>query len=296
MRFGITPINIDNITSMFDKDKGLSSFLNFRYSDVVLDAVEMGYQHCEMTLDLFQILQISISDKEIQKLKNIKKTHDITYSAHLPIWSIELASPNRFIREASVESLIDSYKKLKSLEPEIDVFVLHPSGAFVAEIMKADIEEKYKKFISNLFINLAVQSVKKFIKETKIDKTKIAIENIKFPFEGTLEIIKKLNGPKLCIDTAHALGGYSGEIDLVEITKENLDLTCEIHLQDFNAGKGADHAALGTGNFPVEFLKVIYDYDFKGPIVFELSFEQAKKSLSFIKNHAPEIKLPEIKS
>ncbi|MHA1489308.1 MAG: hypothetical protein ACTSRI_06605 [Promethearchaeota archaeon] len=99
MRFGITPIEIDNFMSKFDKDKGLSSFLNFRYSDVVLNAVEMGYQHCEITLDLFQILPISISDKEIQKLKNIKKTYDITYSAHLPIWSIELASPNRFIRQ-----------------------------------------------------------------------------------------------------------------------------------------------------------------------------------------------------
>ena len=296
MRFGITPIEVDNIANVFEKEKGLGSFLNFRFSDIILDAIEKGYKHCEITLDLFQILPISIDDEERQRLINFKKEFDITYSAHFPIWSIELVSPNKFIREASIQSLIASYKTFKFLEPDIDVFVLHPSGAFAAEIMDMDIDPKYKQFIANLFSNFAVQSVKKIIKETKIDKSKIAIENIKFPFQHTLKIIKKLRGPKLCIDTAHFLGGYSGNVDLVEITEKYLDITNEIHLQDFNAGGGADHAALGRGtSFPVKFLKIIHDYDFKGPIVFELSFQEAKNSIEFIRNHVPEIKVPEIK-
>ena len=297
MRFGITPIEVDNIASVFKKNKGLKSFLNFRFSDIILEAIERGYQHCEITLDLFQILPISMPDDERQRLKNFKKEYDITYSAHFPIWSIEMVSPNKFIREASVQSLIDSYKTFKFLEPDIDVFVLHPSGAFAAEIMSMDIEPKYKDFIANLFVDFAVSSIKKFVKETRIDKTKIAIENIKFPFQKTLRIIKKLRGPKLCIDTAHFLGGYSGDVDLVEITEKNLDITSEIHLQEFNAGGGADHAALGTGNnFPVKFLKTIHEYDFKGPIIFELTFQEAKKSLQFIKDHVPEIKVPVIKN
>ena len=139
------------------------------------------------------------------------------------------------------------------------------------------------------------------MKETRIDKTKIAIENIEYPFEGTLEIIKKLKGPKLLIDTAHFLGGYSGDKystgeALVEVAENYLDITSEIHLQDFATGQGADHAALGAGKgFPPKFLRVVKDYGFEGPLVFELTFEQAKQSLDFIKQNAPEISIPEIK-
>lgn len=297
MRFGITPIEVENIASVFKKEKGLDSFLNLRFSDIILEAIEKGYQHCEISLDLFQILPIQMPDDERKRLKTFIKEYGITYSAHFPIWSIELVSPNKFIRDASVQSLIDAYNTFKFLEPDIEVFVLHPSGAFAAEIMSMEIEPKYKEFVANLFVDFAVSSVKKLVKETKMDKTKIAIENIEFPFQKTLEIIKKLKGPNLCIDTAHFLGGYSGDVDLVEVAEENLDITSEIHLQDYNSGGGADHAALGTGqNFPVNFLKTLHAYNFKGPIVFELTFQEAKESIEFIKNNVPEIKIPVIKN
>ncbi|MHA1437630.1 MAG: TIM barrel protein [Promethearchaeota archaeon] len=296
MRIGITPIEVDNIVNVFKKNKGLSSFLDFHFSDVILEAAEKGYSHCEITLDIFQILPIPMNDDEIQKLKDIKKKYDITYSAHFPIWSIELASPNKFIRNASVESLVSSYKILKELKSQIELYVIHPTGAFVAEILKANIENKYKNIICNIFKNFAISSIKKLIQETKIDKNKIAIENIEFPFEETIDIIKKLKGPNLCIDTAHFLGGYSGNVDLIEITKKYLDITSEIHLQDYSDEGEADHAALGKGKkFPPEFLKIINDYNFKGPIVFELTFEQARESIQYIKDKYPEIKLPRIK-
>jgi len=54
MRFGITPIEVDNIASVILNNKGLRSFLDFRFSDIILEAIEKGYQHCEITLDLFQ--------------------------------------------------------------------------------------------------------------------------------------------------------------------------------------------------------------------------------------------------
>ncbi len=182
------------------------------------------------------------------------------------------------------------------MEADIDIFILHPTGAFTADFLEMDIPKNMKQFIINIFTGYAIDSITKIIKETKIDKSKIAIENIEFPFEGTLDIIEKLKGPKLCIDTAHFLGGYSGDVDLIEITKQNLDLTSEIHLQDFNEGGDADHGALGTGkNFPIEFLKIINEYDFKGPVVFELPFEKAYESVQFIKQKSPEIELPEIK-
>ena len=97
LRFGITPVDENNMVSIFNKGKGLQSFLNFKFSDVILEAAERGYNHCEITLDIFQILPIPVNDEEIQKLKEIKKKYDMTYSAHFPIWSIDLSSPNNEI-------------------------------------------------------------------------------------------------------------------------------------------------------------------------------------------------------
>lgn len=296
MKFGITPFEGSDFINVYDVKKGLDSFTDFRFSDIIMKVIDHGYEHCEISLDLFQVLPIKISEEEKRRMLNFKKEYDITFSAHFPLWSIELASPNKYIREGSIKSLIESYNMFKFMEADIDVFILHPTGAFTAEFLKMDIPNDYKQFIINIFTGFAIDSIIKIIKETKIDKSKIAIENIEFPFKGTLDIIKKLKGPKLCIDTAHFLGGFSGDVDLIEITKENLALTSEIHLQDFNERGDADHGALGTGkNFPIEFLKIINEYDFKGPVVFELPFEKAYESVQFIKEKTPYIELPVIK-
>ncbi|MBA7583788.1 hypothetical protein ES708_25738 [subsurface metagenome] len=42
---------------------------------------------------------------------------------------------------------------------------------------------------TNLFADLSIQSIKEIIKRTGIDRNKIAIENIVFPFEATIEIM-----------------------------------------------------------------------------------------------------------
>ena len=102
---------------------------------------------------------------------------------------------------------------------------------------------------------------------------------------------------KLCIDTAHILGGFSGECDLVDITEKYLEITAEIHLQDYYEKGLVDHGALGTGkNFPSAFLKLLHKRNFAGPIVFELPRSEALKSIEYIKKFVPQIDLPNIKN
>ena len=48
-------------------------------------------------------------------------------------------------------------------------------------------------------------------------------------------------------------------------------------------------------DFPFKFLKLIHQYGFEGPIVFELTKQESVKSLEYIKMHVPEIKVPEIR-
>ena len=295
MRFGITPLEAESFKKIFKPEMG--GFINFsevHFSDIILNVIESGFQHCEISLDLFEILPIEIDSEEKKRIKNLKKEFDITFSAHFPIYSVELSSPNKFIREASVQSCIDSFNKFKFLEPDIEVFVIHPTGSFTASIGVLGLDSKASELVYQILTNYAIQSVKKIIKETKLPIQKIAIENIEYPFKKTIEIINQLKGTKLCIDTAHFLGGFSGDIDLIEITNKYLDITSEIHLQDYSDDyPSPDHVALGRGkSFPIEFLRIINKYNFKGPIVFELGYKQAIESLEFIKKHTPEIKIP----
>ncbi|MFX1445281.1 MAG: TIM barrel protein [Promethearchaeota archaeon] len=298
MRFGITPLDGAYLAKSLNFNNGLVDFSDFRFSEIILDVINSGFRHCEISLDLFQILPIEINKEEQNRIKTIQKEYDFTFSAHFPIYSVELSSPNKFIREASIQSCIDSYNQFRFLEENIDVFVIHPTGSFTASIGVLGLDSKINELIYHILTNYAVQSVKKIIKTTKIPNSKIAIENIEFPFERTLEIIEKLKGTKLCIDTAHFLGGFSGNVDLIEITESYLDITSEIHLQDYSDEyPSPDHVALGRGNnFPIKFLELIHEYDFKGPIVFELGLKHAIESLDFIKKHVPEIKIPEIKN
>ncbi len=283
------------LTGNIFEGKGLESLSTFKYSEIIEEAAKAGYNHCEITLDYYQIFPIRLDSEEINRFKELKKEYNISYSAHFPIIIIDPASPNEFIREGSVKALVNSYNTFKLLEKDIDVFVLHPTGGVVAELLKLIQVPELYHYATEVFVEYAIQSVEKFINQTGIERQKIAIENIIFPFDGTLKIIKRLN-TKLCIDTAHFLGGYSGDVNLIEVVEKYLDFTSEIHLQDYNDQGALDHSALGEkGNFPPQFLKLIHKYNFKGPIVFELPWEDAKKSIDYIKSNTPEIKVPEIK-
>jgi sugar phosphate isomerase/epimerase len=295
MRFGVSPLSLEFMINRVIKKQGVEGLSKFRLSELVEEIAKEGFKHCEISLDLFQILPIQITDEEIEKLKKIKQRYNVSYSAHLPFSSIELACPNKFIREASIRSIIDAYESFINLEDDIEMYVLHPTGEFITDAMNLLTDPVISPIVRNIFTETAIQSVKEIISKTGIDRNKIAIETIEFPLEATIKIVNELD-TKLCIDTAHLLGGFSGDYDLLEIAAEYLDITGEIHLQDYNDENVlADHCALGMGkNFPPEFLNLIHQKDFKGPIVFELPRKDIITSIEYIKNNAHQIQVPNI--
>ncbi|MFX0058310.1 MAG: TIM barrel protein [Candidatus Hodarchaeota archaeon] len=296
MRFGISPLTLELMINDVLKKKGLEGLSEFRFSDIIEGVAKAGFNHCEISLDVFQTFPIHNINAEIKKLMKIKEKYEITYSAHFPFLTIELASPNKFIREGSVKSIVDAYNSFIELEDDIDVFVLHPTGEFIADAMVFIMDPEIYPVATSLFINFSIQSIKEIIKKTGIDRNKIAIENLEFPLEATIKIVKELK-TKLCLDTAHILAGFSGDCDLMEITRNYLDITSEIHLQDYDKNnKISDHSALGTGeNFPLEFLELIHSNNFEGPIVFELPKRDIISSLEYIRINTPHIKTPDIK-
>ena len=283
---------IDGILSK----KGLEGISEFQFSDLVRSAAQSGYQHFEIQLDLFQVFPITMDIQQIRILQDLKNEYGITYSAHFPFLSLDLGGPNEFIRDGSVNAIVHAFNSIEELYDDVDVFVLHPTGETVAEVMKFIEIPQIKIITAELFSNYAIESIERFIEETDIDRNKIAIENIGFPFDATIKIIKTL-GTKLCIDTAHFLGGFSGNYDLLEVTEKYLNITAEIHLQDYNdESLFSDHSALGTGkNFPPDFLNLIHRRQFEGPIVFELTKDETIESIEYIRKNAPQIDLQEIK-
>ena len=275
--------------------KGLEGISEFQFSDLVKRAAESGYQHFEIELDLFQVFPIPMNNHQIRILQDIKNEYGITYSAHLPFLSIDLGGPNEFIREGSVNAMIHAYNSIIELEDDVDVFVLHPTGETVASVINFVENPQIQEITAELFSANAIQSIERFIEETNINRSKIAIENIEFPFDATIKIIEKLR-TKLCIDTAHFLGGFSGNHNLLDVAEKYLEITAEVHLQDFDdENLFSDHAALGTGkNFPPELLNFIHKKDFKGPIVFELPKDETIKSIKYIREKNPEIMVPKV--
>ncbi|MFW9949086.1 MAG: cobamide remodeling phosphodiesterase CbiR [Candidatus Thorarchaeota archaeon] len=296
MRFGISPMTYDLLIDSILAKKGLQGISEFQFSDLVKRAAESGYQHFEIGLDLFQVFPITMNNNQIKILKNLKNEYDISYSAHLPFLSLDLGGPNEFIREGSVNAMIHAYNSIEEMEEDVDVFILHPTGETVASVINFIENPQILDITAELFSTNAIQSINQFIEKTHINRSKIAIENIQFPFEATIKIIKKLK-TKLCIDTAHFLGGFSGTHDLLDITEKYLDITAEIHLQDFNdENLFSDHSALGTGkNFPPNFLNLLHHKNFNGPVVFELTKDETIESIKYIREKAPQIRIPEIK-
>ncbi len=292
MKFGIAPLSFEFMLNRVAKEYGIEGLSKFRLSEVIEEMAREGFKHFEITSDVFQILPIQISDEDIDGLKRIKQQYNISYSIHFPILSIELASPNKFIQEASIKSIINAYQSFIQLKDDIEMYIIHPTGEFIKDAMSFIRDPKIVPIVTNIFTDTAIQSIKKIIKKTGINRNRLAIENIEYPLQETIKMVKKLK-TKLCIDTAHILGGFSGNFDLLEITEKYLDITGEIHLQDYvDDNIYADHGALGKGKkFPPGFLNLIYQRDFKGPIVFELPRNEIIDSIKYIKHHAPQIKV-----
>ncbi len=277
MKFGITPLNFDT----FDQDIDLK---NLKFPLLVEKAINAGYKHVEVTMDLEYVLPGSISKRVIKQLLEIKENAGISYSIHLPLWSIELAGPNSRIREASCQCIIESIKRTAPLEPE--AYVLHVTGALIAEFSRLDLPRDMKATLANMVNLFASESIEKILNNVDIESRKIAVENVEFPFEFSRKLVDKYD-LSICFDTGHLLAGYSGDLSVHEFLDEHMDRIIEFHLNDakFVKGRPNDHIAIGDGNFPMDAIGKIKKHGFKGPLVFELTFADAEKSLKRIKQH-----------
>ncbi|MFW9962577.1 MAG: cobamide remodeling phosphodiesterase CbiR [Candidatus Sifarchaeia archaeon] len=294
LRFGTTALEFLEVAQKVVVDS-VPDFSRLNVADVVREAMLDSYSVIEITMDAKYIVPGSITPESINQLIDLKEELGHSYTVHLPFWSLELATFNEHVRKGSIDSIIEAIELAKPLQPE--VYVLHASGDMAAYFSNQNYDSNLIRLIRQLLAGFAAASVEDIVSRTEINPRELAIENVDFPYYVLRELVDDLD-TSICFDTAHLLAQMSGTESIMDFYTTHKDRITEIHLQD--AAKedddtvvNEDHVALGRGimgeKLLREFLLELVKDNFDGPIIFELSMDEARESLDFIRKVAPEL-------
>jgi sugar phosphate isomerase/epimerase len=288
MRFGIMAMQMDALLpSGASAQEALAYLAGFDHAGLVRRLHTAGFKLIELGGDLGMWFPNSFAPAAIEGLQKAKEELSLSYTVHLPLWSVEPSTPLTPVRQGSAQAIIDCIHATRPLEPE--AYVLHATGALAAEFYQMRLPEAGKALILRQFQQNALESLKSVLAETGLPSRKLAIETIEFPFELTLEMAEALD-LSICLDTGHVLVGFSGSIELFDALERLLPRLGEVHLHDGpwqgperKIGYGKDHQTLGQGDLDLaRLLDRLQSAGFEGPIVFELTVPQALDSLKAI--------------
>jgi sugar phosphate isomerase/epimerase len=268
-------------------DQVFAHLAGFDQAELVRVLASKGFKLIEIGGDLSIFLPHTFEVEAIQRLASVKDELDLSYTVHLPLWSLEPSTPLTHVREGSVRALIEIVNKTKPLNPEM--YVIHATGALAAEFYRMKLPDAARMIILRQFQNAARESLKMLLSETDLPSRKLAVETIEFPFDFTLELAEDLD-LSICLDTGHVLVGFSGPLTISEATNRCLPRLGEVHLHDGpwqgfeqKIGYGMDHQPLGAGDLDIkQFIDQLKTNEFNGPIIFELNIQDAIASLNRI--------------
>jgi sugar phosphate isomerase/epimerase len=293
MRFGIITMQREAlIPSGMSMEDAMAYIASLDHADLARRLFAHGFDPIELGGDMSLFLPQSFSPETVERLADLKAEAGVTYTVHLPLWSLEPSTPLAPVREGSVRVVTEMIRATRSLAPEC--YVLHATGALAAEFYRMDLPDLAKGLLLRQFQGHARQSIRTILDETGLPSRQLAIETIEFPFDLTLELAEDLD-LALCLDTGHVLVGFSGPVSLAEALERCLPRLAEVHLHDApELGPGGeivygkDHQPLGTGDLEVgAFLDRLAKAQFLGPIIFELTVEEALTSLEVIRRVRP---------
>ena len=252
---------------------------------------EAGFDPIELGGDMSLFLPHSFAPDTVERLGALRAERGLSYTVHLPLWSVEPSTPLGPVREGSVRALVDMVRRTLPLEPE--VYVLHATGSLAAEFYHMDLPEAAKGFILQQFQAGARESIRSLLDETGLESRRLAIETIEFPLHLTVSLAEELD-LSLCLDTGHVLAGFSGPVDFMTAVDYCLPRLAEVHLHDSprcspqDPGYGLDHRPLGTGDLDVEgLLDRLVEAGYAGPVILELTMAEALASLEVIRERRP---------
>jgi len=294
MHFGIMEMQISALMpSGSSISEALAYVAHFNHSTHVRNLASLGFKTIELGGDLALFFPNAYDQASIERLAILKEELGLTYTVHLPLWSVEPSTLLQPVRHGSVRAINDIIQATRPLMPE--VYVLHATGALAAEFYRMKIPDLARVLILKQFQANALASLKEILSETGIPSRQLAIETIEFPLELMLELAESLN-LSICLDTGHVLVGFSGPVDFMETVSRCLPRLAEVHLHDGPAfrkthelGYGKDHQPLGSGDLDVpQLLNKLEEGHFNGPVIFELGIQQALSSFEIVKGLRPQ--------
>ena len=298
MRFGIMALQADMLippeVQSLPSDRALARMAAFDHAGMVRRLHEQGFDPIEIGGDLAMILPHTFSPAAMQGLADLKAELGLSYTVHLPLWSVEASTMLDPVRQGSVEALVKAIQSTRLLQPE--VYVLHATGALAAEFYRMSLPSLAHAFVLHRFQTNAGQSIQETLESTGLSPRQVALETIEFPFELTLELAEELD-LSICFDTGHMLAGLAGPVDLFEALECCLPRLAEVHLHDAprhdpqrKALYSRDHMPLGAGDLDVgRFLDCLSAAHFNGPLILELQVAKALASLDLIRSLRPNV-------
>jgi sugar phosphate isomerase/epimerase len=292
MRFGIMAMQLDALVPPgVPAEQVMASVMGFDHAGLARSLFDEGFNPIELGGDLGMFLPHAYSPDAIRKLMALR-TRGLTYTLHLPLWSVETSTPLSPVRKGSVDAVVQAIQMTTPLEPE--VYVLHATGALAAEFYNMRISEMARMLILRQFQNGARESIESILAETGLPSRKLAIETIEFPLDMTLELAEEFD-LSICLDTGHVLAGFPGWFDFFDVVEKLLPRLAEVHLHDSKKmpegkrGYGEDHKPLGHGDLELgRFLDRLAAANFTGPLVFELNVNEALDSLKVVNSIRPD--------
>jgi sugar phosphate isomerase/epimerase len=291
MRFGIMSMQLEALVPTgIPAEQVMANIMAFDHAGLAKNLFDQGFNPIELGGDLGMFLPHAYNPETIQKLLALK-AEGLTYTLHLPLWSVEPSTPLTPVRNGSVEAIVQTIQATRLIDPE--VYVLHATGSLAAEFYNMKISEMARTIILRQFQNGAKESIKSILSETGLPSRKLAIETIEFPLDLTLELAEEMD-LSVCLDAGHVLAGFPGWFDFFEVLEKLLPRLAEVHLHDSKKmptgtrGYGEDHKPLGQGDLELgRFLDRLAQANYSGPLVFELKVDEALESLKVIRSIRP---------
>ncbi len=289
MKFGILTLQKDGADQNFANISLLNPASIIDPVKYVKHALKSGFKNFEITYDINTMVPGIFDEPKMAELKALKDKYNISYSVHLPLWSVELACPHPYIRNAGVNLTIDAIRTMEILEPEI--YVLHATGTLAAEFLRMDLPPFFDGFLARHMLKYSIEAIEQILTSTGISPRKIAIECIEFPFELMDDMIKRMD-LGVCLDVGHILAGFSGKISIERFIDKYFGRITEIHLHDaYKRQNGekydvADHLPLGHGSLDYVWLvNELYTRGYDKRIIFELGLKESLESLRVLSEH-----------
>jgi sugar phosphate isomerase/epimerase len=292
MRFGIMAMQLGALVPPgVPAEQIMASIMAFDHAGLAKGLADQGFNPIELGGDLGMFIPNVYSPESVGKLGALK-ADGLSFTLHLPLWSVEPSTPLAPVRKGSVEAVVQAIQATRPIEPE--VYVLHATGALAAEFYNMKISEMARMLILRQFQSGARESIKTILEQTGLPSRRLAIETIEFPLDMTLELAEEFD-LSVCLDTGHVLAGFPGWFDFFEVVEKLLPRLAEVHLHDSRKmpegtrGYGEDHKPLGHGDLDLgRFLDRLAQADFRGPLVFELKIDEALESLKVIESVRPD--------